>query len=290
MSSDRNSNRRWTGIIIVANQAVAWKAAYAPFGRARVLVHEVENPLRLPGQYFDEETGWHYNYFRYYDPETGRYLTPDPIGLAGGINPYAYCLNDPVNGIDPYGLWAWGDDLPQWFVNGSAGFGDTLSFGTTNWARNQMGTNGAVNKCSTSYSNGELGAVGLSLVFGGVHLGRNALYQMGRSGGIGTRVGRGVTRLFLDGRSWNSVRDTWSMAAGNGERWLAANGQSLHHWLIPQRFAAVNAGFNYLPISAGFNSWMNGSTAARVAVEWGFRVSIVGIYSAPVTVSLTAGD
>jgi RHS repeat-associated protein len=85
--------------------AVAWKAAYAPFGRARVLVHEVENPLRLPGQYFDEETGWHYNYFRYYDPETGRYVTPDPIGLAGGINPYAYVGNDPINMIDPLGLY-----------------------------------------------------------------------------------------------------------------------------------------------------------------------------------------
>ena len=37
----------------------------------------------LAGQYFDEETGLHYNYFRYYDPKTGRYLTPDPIGLRG---------------------------------------------------------------------------------------------------------------------------------------------------------------------------------------------------------------
>ena len=58
----------------------------------------------MAGQYFDQETGLHYNYHRYYDPTTGRYLTPDPIGLVGGINPFAYTFNNPVNLIDPYGL------------------------------------------------------------------------------------------------------------------------------------------------------------------------------------------
>jgi RHS repeat-associated protein len=58
----------------------------------------------LAGQYFDSETGLHYNYFRYYDPATGRYLTPDPIGLLGGINLYTYVLNNPTNSIDPLGL------------------------------------------------------------------------------------------------------------------------------------------------------------------------------------------
>jgi RHS repeat-associated protein len=60
--------------------------------------------LRLPGQYYDPETGLHYNYFRHYDPGTGRYVEGDPIGLAGGLNLYAYVGGNPLNYIDPLGL------------------------------------------------------------------------------------------------------------------------------------------------------------------------------------------
>lgn len=74
-----------------------------PFSEARVTAAAVENNLRFPGQYFDEETGLHYNWNRYYDPETGRYITADPIGLGGGINLYAYVSNDPTNLFDPDG-------------------------------------------------------------------------------------------------------------------------------------------------------------------------------------------
>ncbi|ASF07181.1 hypothetical protein NBRGN_080_00320 [Nocardia brasiliensis NBRC 14402] len=61
------------------------------------------SPLRFPGQIHDPETGLHYNMFRYYNPDTGQYLTPDPLGLDPAPNPYAYTSN-PLRFIDPLGL------------------------------------------------------------------------------------------------------------------------------------------------------------------------------------------
>lgn len=60
--------------------------------------------LRFTGQYFDKDTGLYYNHHRYYDPKTGRYITPDPLGLAGGNNLYTYVNNSPVHYNDPVGL------------------------------------------------------------------------------------------------------------------------------------------------------------------------------------------
>ena len=93
--------------LITSVGAVVWQAAYLPYGEAQVQTNTVVNNLRFPGQYFDAETGLHYNWNRYYDPETGRYISADPIGLAGGLNLYAYVGGNPVNAIDPEGLFAW---------------------------------------------------------------------------------------------------------------------------------------------------------------------------------------
>lgn len=66
---------------------------------------------RFPGQYYDKETNTHYNYFRDYDPSTGRYVQSDPVGLRGGVNTYSYVGGNPLNWRDPFGL-AIGDFPP----------------------------------------------------------------------------------------------------------------------------------------------------------------------------------
>ncbi|WP_448126372.1 RHS repeat-associated core domain-containing protein [Pseudomonas veronii] len=84
-----------------------WKARYEVWGNT---VEETREPyyieeqnLRFQGQYLDRETGLHYNTLRFYDPQIGRFTTPDPIGLAGGLNLYQYAPN-PLSWIDPLGL------------------------------------------------------------------------------------------------------------------------------------------------------------------------------------------
>ncbi len=119
-----------------------------PDGNAQLFEY---NP-RFAGQYFDRETALHYNYFRYYEPETGRYLSPDPIGLAGGVNVYGYASADPLKYFDPYGLF----ELPvlhQGVVDFSAGLGDALLLGFGSDLRNFAGI-GGINQCSDAYQYG----------------------------------------------------------------------------------------------------------------------------------------
>ena len=70
---------------------------------ANAALQEFEQNLRFQGQYYDQETGLHYNRFRYYDPDIGRFISQDPIGLSGGTNLFAYALNS-TGWIDPLGL------------------------------------------------------------------------------------------------------------------------------------------------------------------------------------------
>jgi len=83
---------------------IVWDGAFDPFGNPANAPGTLTNNLRFPGQYFDSETQLSQNWHRDYDPTIGRYVESDPIGLGGGINTYAYVLNDPVELVDPFGL------------------------------------------------------------------------------------------------------------------------------------------------------------------------------------------
>jgi RHS repeat-associated protein len=86
------------------NGHAVWSARYKSWGKIyRYDAKEIDQPLRFLGQYEDEETGLYYNRHRYYDADAGRYITQDPIGLAGGLNAYVYGPN-PTGWIDPLGL------------------------------------------------------------------------------------------------------------------------------------------------------------------------------------------
>ena len=98
---------------------ITWEATYQTWGNTLKVVYQpVEaeaetntknelapaiQPLRFQGQYFDEETGLHYNRFRFFDPDIGRYISQDPIGINGGFNLYQYAAS-PAGWVDPLGL------------------------------------------------------------------------------------------------------------------------------------------------------------------------------------------
>jgi RHS repeat-associated protein len=84
--------------------AIAWQAHYLPFGHTLDTVTDTDQPIRFPGQFVDAAAGAVYNYHRWYEPGTGRYLRSDPIGLEGGINTYLYANANAIRFSDPLGL------------------------------------------------------------------------------------------------------------------------------------------------------------------------------------------
>ena len=105
---------------------VVWRGDYKPFGEVDVVVEQVRNDCRFPGQYYDQETSLHYNYFRNYHPGIGRYAETDPFGVYGllvakdpnvfaeaAINPYGYVQSNPIKALSPFGSPVAADVLPQ---------------------------------------------------------------------------------------------------------------------------------------------------------------------------------
>ena len=183
-------------IIVLTDETGAVRTTYAydPFGSVSVSGEASDNPFQYTGRENDG-TGLYYYRARYYNPELQRFISEDPIGLAGGdINFHAYVGNNPISLIDPFGL-DWVDDL----ANFSAGMGDTISSGfgltslwgwdqgLTGWVRQQLGSDNVVNKCSGWYKGGKWAGYAWGAAFGSAWAARS-----------------GITVFAHGGRSWHA--------------------------------------------------------------------------------------
>ena len=190
--------------------------------------------------------GFVYNYFRTYDPSTGRYLESDPIGLWGGTNTYEYVYSNPLIYYDPYGLWAFGDPLPQGLVDGVTGFGDGLSGGLTARYRDWRGIDGGVNKCSKAYSRSRTTGNAATLAMGGgrlLYAGLAKGYSITASSGAAASAGRSQLRRLFGGG--NSLRPP-NLLKYNSDAALRAGAGRTNRYFNTAGAAAVGLGANDL--------------------------------------------
>ena len=135
-----------------------WKGIADAFGNTQLDPdNQITLNLRQPGQYYDQESGLYYNLARHYNPQTGRYIEADPLGVMGGLNLYGYANANPLMYMDPYGLYAWAHFIDD-ASNFSAGFGDAVSLGATKWIRKEYDI-GSVDDCSGWYNVGHVGGM-----------------------------------------------------------------------------------------------------------------------------------
>lgn len=184
--------------------AVAQEITYGPFGEVLSDSNPSFQPFGFAGGIYDVDTGLAHYGAREYDAEIGRWTAADPIGFnAGDSNLYGYVVQDPVNFVDPTGLFRiFGHRVTptlQEASDFSAGFGDTVTLGGTDWIRERMGVNGVVNKCSGWYTAGGYAGSATTAVLGGASV-RAAynVYKFNKAWGYGTHAGRDIIKYRQD--------------------------------------------------------------------------------------------
>ncbi|EPQ9997603.1 RHS repeat-associated core domain-containing protein [Vibrio vulnificus] len=221
--------------------ATVWKASYSPFGKATVTTEQIKFNLRFPGQYYDAETGLHYNWHRYYDPALGRYLQSDRLGLFDGVDTYGYVHGNPLTNIDPTGEFAV--------------FGAGISAGLDLLA--QLAMNNGKWDCISWTQVGFAGAVGA----------------------IGGGWITGTFKHAKSGKSWFSLSQKWRNVSPRVRKAQGtAKGNDLHHWAIarngqfgkhvPDSIKNHPWNLNSIPRSVHQNIHGNGPTPYSAVGRW----------------------
>jgi uncharacterized protein RhaS with RHS repeats len=182
---------------------------------------------------------------RYYSPELQRFISEDPIGLAGGINEYSYAHNGPVNFVDPIGLYSW-TEFGYDAANAAVGFGDgvskVLTFGlySTADARKSLGIEGGVNQCSSAYSGGKyVGyAWGMATMWAaGLNGGDNSVFWAGRGAStvadtLGTTITKTPIGALLNGLGVEN-RLVWGAASATFAANASGTAQAVIRYVDP---------------------------------------------------------
>lgn len=211
--------------LVDSSGAIQTRYSYEPFGKTTASGAASGNTQKYTGRE-DDGTGLYYNRGRYYSPTLQRFISEDPIGIAGGINQYAYVGNNPISLIDPLGLSPWWDPF-DWFAGPtacewlgkigtlSAGFGDHVSLGLTDKVRDLNGANSAVAKKSGWYTTG----TGLGYAWDMAMIG-GSLKSLARAGGT-----------------------VWDLMKSAGSLWEGTN--------IPRTFEVTLDGYKFFVNTSG---------------------------------------
>jgi RHS repeat-associated protein len=150
------------GLFNASNQVVS-QYRYDPWGTVQWQSDPTFNTLRYAGRYYDWDTGLYHNRNRWYDSHVGRFISEDPLGLEGGINPYAYAANNPVDLTDPFGLdpctvsqaqtTACAIPLPGVVVGSGGGIWGALGRAFFGWALNRAASSAVSGRFSPSATN-----------------------------------------------------------------------------------------------------------------------------------------